>query len=157
MIGLRDVDAVRQRQPDQLGVDQRHDAADFGDAEPGCDVIRPARHQQAHGIAGLDPGRQRPARIAVDPLGQSPVAEGFGFRDQGGAIGLPRGPILDDIGEQPLRIGLDARGQLNGLQPALGRGWFPPPAVGRLLDHALVHRCMPVPATMYSRAGPIRG
>ena len=52
MIGFRDVDAMRQRLPDQLGIDQRDDAADLADAEPGGDVIRPVRHQQANGIAG---------------------------------------------------------------------------------------------------------
>ena len=100
MIGFRDIDAMRQRQPDQLGIDQRRDAADLGDAEPGGDVIRPAWHEQANGIAGLDARRQRPARIAVDPIGQGPVTEGLGVRYQGGAIRLPRGMILDDIGEQ---------------------------------------------------------
>ena len=70
MVGVRDIDAVGQRQPDQPGIDQRHDAADLGDAEPGGDVIGPARHHQANGIAGLDARRQRPARVAVDPLGK---------------------------------------------------------------------------------------
>ena len=74
MIGCRDIDAMRQRLPDQLGVNQRGDAADLADAEPGRDVIRPAGHEQANRVAGLDTCRQRPARISVDPLRECPIA-----------------------------------------------------------------------------------
>ena len=122
MIGVRDVDAVGQRQPDQPGVDQCHDAADPGEAEPGGDVIRPGGHDEADGVAGFDPCRQRPARVTVDPLGQHPVAERALVRDQGGTVRLPFRPILDDIGEQAGRIGLDARGEFDRLQPAPGGG-----------------------------------
>jgi len=55
--GIGDVDAVGQRQPDQFGIDECRDAANPGDTEPGGDVIRPARHQQANGIAGFNPRR----------------------------------------------------------------------------------------------------
>ena len=79
VIGIGDVDAVGQRQPDQFGIDECRDAADPGDTEPGGDVIRPARHQQANGIAGFNPRRQRPARVLIDPAGQSPVTEGLRF------------------------------------------------------------------------------
>ena len=141
MVGVRDVDAMRQRQPDQFGIDQRYHAADFGDAEPRGDIVRPARHYQANGIAGLNSCRQRPARIAVDPLRQRPVIEGFSFRDQRGTVRLPLGPILDDIGEQASGIGLDARGQLDGFQPAFGRRRFSAQlrAICRLLDDIRVH------------------
>ena len=163
MVGIGDVDAVRQRQPDQLGVDQRHDAADLGDAEPGGDVIRPARHDQANGIAGFDSRRQRPACVTVDPLGQHPVAERPGFRDQRGAVRLPFRPILDDVGKQAGRIGLDARRQLDSLQPALGGGRFYARRRlvrrwCRLLDDVCVHGSILCRfPTMYSRAGLTKG
>ena len=46
-----DVDAMGERGADQVGVDQRRDAAGAGDADPGRHVFRPVRHQQAHRLA----------------------------------------------------------------------------------------------------------
>jgi hypothetical protein len=57
MIGCGDVDTVRQRQPNQFCIDESRDTADFGDAEPGCDVIRPTRHHQANGVSGFNSRR----------------------------------------------------------------------------------------------------
>ncbi len=146
MVGVRNVDAVGQRQPDQPGVDQRHHAADPGDAEPRGDVIRLARHDQAHGIAGFNSRRQCPARVTVDPLGQHPVAERRGLRNQRGTVRLLLRPILHDVGEQSGRIDLDARGELDRLQPALGGRRFCARRVSpwcRLLDDACAHGSIP--------------
>src|SRR6201985_3958875 len=75
MIGFGNVNAMRQRGADQLGIDQRSHAADPADAEPGCDIIRTARQAQADRIALLDSCLQRPARIAVDALSEFSVAQ----------------------------------------------------------------------------------
>ena len=59
----------------QVGVDQRRDAADAGDAEPDRHVFRPVRHQQADRLALGEILRQRPARVAVGALGERAIAE----------------------------------------------------------------------------------
>jgi hypothetical protein len=120
VVGLGEVDAMGQRLADKLRVDERDHAADLADAKPGGDVIRPARHQQANRVAFFNSRRQRPTGILVDPLRQRSVAEGFRLRDQGGPIRLPRRPVVDQIGKQRARIGLDAGGELDRFQPALG-------------------------------------
>ena len=51
VLGLDDVDAMGERGADQVGVDQRGDAARAGDADPGCHVFRTVRHQQAYRLA----------------------------------------------------------------------------------------------------------
>ena len=120
MIGFGEVDAMGQRLADQLCVDERDHAADLADAKPGGDVILAARHQQTNRVARFNSRRQRPAGILIDPLRQRSVAEGFRFRDQGGAIRLPLRPVVDQIGKQRAGIGLDAGGEFDRFQPALG-------------------------------------
>jgi hypothetical protein len=43
----------------------------------------------------------------------------FSVRDQRRLRALPFGPILHDVRKQALRMGVDARGELDGLQPSL--------------------------------------
>ena len=58
--GRDDVDAVGERRADQVGIEQRDDAAGPRDAEPDRHVFRPVRHQQAD--------RRRPCRgLAPSP------------------------------------------------------------------------------------------
>ena len=45
--GVDDVDAMGERGAAQIGVEQRDDAADAGDAEPDRQIFRPVRHHQA--------------------------------------------------------------------------------------------------------------
>jgi hypothetical protein len=115
MVRSRDVDAVSKRRPNQFGVDERHDATNPTDAEPGGDVIRTARHQQANRIARANAREQCPTRVAVYPIGQGPVAERLNVRYQSGPIRLPDCPALDNVSKQLARAGLDAGGKLNGL------------------------------------------
>ena len=141
MIGTCDVDAVGERPTDQPGVDQRHRAADPADAEPAGEVVRPVRHQKADGAAGTDAQAQCPARISVDPGGEFPVGEGLAIREQRGAPGLPLRPVFHDVSEQSMRLGLNLRGQFDGLQPGLGDGGPAPRSAtsGRPLDHPCFH------------------
>ena len=104
MIRHRDIDAMRQRRPNQFGIDECRNSANFGDAEPGSDVIRPARHEQANRIAGLDAHRQRPACVTVYPLGQGLIAEGLGVRQQTGV-----GELQRNIADRPADIARDPR------------------------------------------------
>ena len=73
--GAATVDAMRQRRARQIGVDQRHHAADAGDAQPDRQIFRPVGHQQRDHIALVDALRQRPARIAVGAGGKLGMAE----------------------------------------------------------------------------------
>ena len=72
---MDDVDAMRERRPGQVGVEQRHHAADAGDAEPDRHEFRPVRHHQADGVALADALRERPAGVAVGALGELAIAK----------------------------------------------------------------------------------
>ncbi len=63
-----DVDAMGERVPAELRVEQRNDAADAGDAEPDRQVFGPVRHHQADGLALGELLRERPAGVAVGAL-----------------------------------------------------------------------------------------
>ena len=65
-----DIDAMRKRLANQLGIDQRHHPADPADAEPAGDVFGPARHHQADRLAEPNSLTLRPAGILVDPSGK---------------------------------------------------------------------------------------
>lgn len=65
-----------------------------------------------------------PVKLAAAALVVRAIGERFSIRDQHGPIALAQGPILDDVGEQPVRVGFDARGQLDRLQPCLGSRRF---------------------------------
>ncbi len=94
VVGARDIDAMRQRLPHELGVDQRHHAADLADAEPGRDIVGTRRHDQAHGVAAPDSNRQRPARIAIDAFGKRAIAQRLAHRRPApaGPAGAPPSP-----------------------------------------------------------------
>ncbi len=64
------VDAMGERGPAELGVQQRHGAADGSDAEPDRHVIRAVLHQQRDSVALGDALVERPARVTVGTRGQ---------------------------------------------------------------------------------------
>jgi hypothetical protein len=100
-IGLGNIDAMRQRLADELGVDQRHHAADLADAEPGREIVGTRRHDQAHRLTVFDSSRQRPAGITIDALGKRAVTQCLRIRDQRRPVRLARRPILHHVSEQP--------------------------------------------------------
>ena len=51
VLGRDDIDAMGERRPAQIGVEQRDDAADAGDAEPDRQVFGPVWHQQPDRVA----------------------------------------------------------------------------------------------------------
>jgi len=124
VIRSSDVDAVRERAPHQLGIDECRDAADPGDTEPGRDVIGRSRHEETDHIAGADALREGPARVTIYTPGKCAIAERLAIRQQRRPFRLSFGPFIDDVREQPVGIGLDAGSKLDGFQPALRRGRF---------------------------------
>ena len=77
VLGLDHVDAMGERRAGQVGVEQAHDAADFGDAEPGRHEFRTVRHQQADRIAFGDALGERPARVLIGPRRERAIGEAF--------------------------------------------------------------------------------
>ena len=63
--GAGHVQAMGQRRARQIGVDQRHHAADAGDAQPDRQIFGAIGHQQRDHVALGEALRQRPAGIAV--------------------------------------------------------------------------------------------
>ena len=76
---MRDVDAMGQGSPNELGIDQRYDAAYFGDTKPRGEVLWPIWHQEADGIAGSNTIDHRPASVAIDSLGKHLVGKRLGL------------------------------------------------------------------------------
>ena len=82
VLGRRLLDAMGKRFALQVGVDQRHNPADAGDAEPDRQIIRPVGHQQADRIAFLDALGQRPAGNPVGARREPGMAQAFAGADQ---------------------------------------------------------------------------
>ncbi len=61
MFGRDNIDAVGERRAGQIGIEQRNDAADAGDAEPDGNVFRPVGHQQADDFAFGNALRRAPS------------------------------------------------------------------------------------------------
>ena len=64
------VNTMRKRRSAKLRVEQRHDAARGGDAEPDCHIIGTIRHQERDCVALGHICVERPARIAVGARGK---------------------------------------------------------------------------------------
>ena len=77
-----DIDAMRQRRTAQLRVEEGDHAADSGNAEPDCEIIRPVRHQEADGFALAEILLQRPARVTVGAFGEHLIGQRLTLRDQ---------------------------------------------------------------------------
>ncbi|MGY4482964.1 hypothetical protein ACVWWR_002155 [Bradyrhizobium sp. LM3.2] len=97
--GLCDIDAMRERLADELGVDQRDHAADATDPEPGRDIVDAVRHDQRDSVALGHTGRAGPPRITIDAFREPLIVEACVISDQRDAIGLALRPIVDDVGE----------------------------------------------------------
>ena len=104
VLGGDDVDAVREREPAQIGVQQRHHAADPGHAEPQRQEFRPVRHHQADGVALGDALRQRPSRIAVRPGRQLAIGEPFAVGEQRRRVVVLRRKLVDHHRKDAVRI-----------------------------------------------------
>ncbi len=93
----------------QLRIDQRHDAADRGDAEPDRQIFRPVRHHQANRLALGEVLVERPARVAVAALDERAIGEGSAFAEISAAAS-PRPCAISSIAAGKMRRGLPAIG-----------------------------------------------
>ena len=104
VLGGNDVDAMSERGAAEIGVEQRHGAADAGDAEPDRHVFGPVGHQQADRLALVQSLRQGPTGIAVGSLCQRAIGEPFPLGQERRRVAEPLGEIIDNIGEEPGRV-----------------------------------------------------
>ena len=119
---LDDIDAVGERHPGEVGVEQRHHAADVGDAEPKRQEFRPVRHHQADGIALADALRQRPAGVTVGARGQFAVAEALAVGEERRRVAVLVGKLDDDLWKDARRMPGDRRRHPQGAQGSPERG-----------------------------------
>ena len=106
-----DVDAMGERMPAQLGVDQRDDDARAGKAEPDRQIFRPVRHHQADRFALGQPLIERPMCETVSARDERAIGQALAADccDQRRRIALRLGEFRDHVVEQPLRTGSDRR------------------------------------------------
>ena len=69
MLGRDDIDAMGERGAGQIGVEQRDDTADAGDAKPDGHVFGPVGHEQADDVTFGEALLERPSGILIDPSG----------------------------------------------------------------------------------------
>ena len=123
------VEAMRQRRTAKLGVDQCHDTADAGDAEPDRQIIRLVRHQQTHGLGFAELLRERPTRVTVGARHELLIGEGFAVRDQCWRFAVRPRPLRDNVQKQTPRLLGNRRGRFQCPHPAL-QGAFAAAACG---------------------------
>ena len=129
--GLDGVDAIGQRRPGQMGVEERNHAADARDADPDREEFRPARHHQADRVALAHVLRQRPARVAVGARRKFAVGEALTVGEQRRRVAVLVREFQDDLREHARRIPGDRRGHPEGAQRA--------PEAGHLRRQPLDH------------------
>ena len=103
VLGQHDIDAMRKRRADKIGVEQRDDAADACDAEPDRHVFRPVGHEQTDGVALAEAGRERPARITVRPFAERAKAQAFAVRQQRRCFAEGLREIVDQVRQDARR------------------------------------------------------
>jgi hypothetical protein len=118
VLGRDDIDAMRERRPHEVGVEERGDAADARDADPRGRKFRPVRHQQADSVALLEILRQRPARIAIGALEQLTIGQLLARGDECGLVTVFVRELGDHVGKKPRWILRDMRGHAQRAQAA---------------------------------------
>ena len=105
---LGDGDAMRERGPAQVGVDEGHDRAELHQPQPRHQVFGTAFHEQRDGVALADVLRKRPMRIAVRARGQLRVGQRAVLVEHGDVGRFVAREILDDVadGARRLRAGV---------------------------------------------------
>jgi hypothetical protein len=111
MLRRDDVDAMGERMPAQLGVDQRNDNARAGQAKPDRQIFGPVRHHQADGFVFGQSLIERPVRVAIGAFDKRAICQAFAADRQGQCvcIALHVRKFRDHVIEQALRIGGDRR------------------------------------------------
>jgi hypothetical protein len=91
----------------EMAIDQRHLGADFEQAQPGADVIRPVFHQQRHRRAASDSGAQRPVGIAIGACIKLGIAHRLILIEDRDVAGSSPGLRLDNVHDGTGRVRLD--------------------------------------------------
>ena len=117
MRGRYRINAMGERRPAQLRVDQRDDDANGAKPEPDGHVIRPVRQHQANGVALGDVLCDRPASVRVGPRCERGVGQALGGGDERRRIGRCLRQIFDDVEQQAVRLGGNRRGRFERAQP----------------------------------------
>ena len=81
--GRDNIDAMRERGAGQIGIEQRNDTADAGDAKPDCHVFRPVRHEQTDGVALGETLVEGPAGISVRALRERAIGQALAVGEEG--------------------------------------------------------------------------
>ena len=124
MSGRGDVDAMRERRPGEIRVEQRDDAADAGDAEPDGHVLGAVRHQQADGVALGQPLLERPAGISGRSFRERAIGQALAVREQRRRVAERLGELLDDGRQNAIGMPGNRRRQLERARPRPGSdGW----------------------------------
>ena len=89
------IDAVRERGTGEIGIEERDDTADAGDAEPDCHVLGPVRHEETDGVALGETPLERPAGISVRPLRERAIGQALTVGEKGGRLAEFFGEFLD--------------------------------------------------------------
>ncbi len=113
------IDAIGQRHPGEVGIDERNHAADPRDADPRGQKLRPARHHQTDRVALAKILRERPARIAVRARRKLPVREAFAVRQQRRGVAVFVRKLEDDLRKDPGWVPGDRGCQLERAHGAL--------------------------------------
>src|SRR2546422_173597 len=118
--GRDEIDGVRERGPCQIGVEQRNDAADTGDAEPDRHVLGPVRHEQPDDIPLDESLVERPAGVSVGARRETAIGQALTLGEQGRRLRESLGELLDHRRQDAMGRPGDRRRQLEGAQPHPG-------------------------------------
>jgi hypothetical protein len=99
-----DVDAVGERRPGQIGVEEGGDAAGAGDAEPDREIFRAVRHQEGDRVSLLQIVGHCPAGVLVGATVVLDVAHLLAVGDEGGLVAVSPREILHEIPDGSRRV-----------------------------------------------------
>ena len=114
-----DIDAMGERGAGQIGIEQRDDPADAGDAKPDRHVVRPVRHEQTDRVALGETLSERPAGVSVRPFRECLIGQALPIGEQGRCVAESVGEFLDHDRKNPMRVTGDRRRQLERARPCL--------------------------------------
>ena len=120
VLGLDDIDAVRERGAEEIRIEKRDDTADTGDAEPDRHVFRPVRHEQTDGVALANTLVERPTGISVRPLGERAIGQTLAIGEERRRLTEFLGEFVDHGRQNAIGILWDRRRQLERAHPRLG-------------------------------------
>ena len=113
------VDAIGERRPGEVRVDERDHGAGARDPDPGGQEFRPPRHHQTDGVALAQMLCQRPARIAVGARRELAIGEALVIREERRRVAVLIGKLEDHLRKDAGGVLGDGGCQLESAQRAL--------------------------------------